>query len=101
MTVAAAARTLVLEPLTAAAFSPFGDVIEAAGDSFPINAGACDRFHDRARMDFIGDGRAGTATDVGSDDDNEGVLVHRHEGLRAERMALDEREGQRQRVGAS
>jgi ureidoglycolate lyase len=59
MSVAAGARTLVAEPLTAAAFAPFGDVIEAAGDSFPINGGMCDRFHDRARMEFLGDGRAG------------------------------------------
>ena len=65
MTVAAAARTLVLEPLTAAAFAPFGDVIEAAGESFPINAGLCDRFHDRARMDFTGDGRAGISVAFG------------------------------------
>ena len=56
---AATSRTLVAEPLTAAAFAPFGDVIEAAGESFPINGGICDRFHDRARMEFTGDGRAG------------------------------------------
>ncbi len=50
------ARILTAEPLTAAAFAPFGDVIEAAGDSYPINAGMCDRFHDLARMEFTGDG---------------------------------------------
>jgi ureidoglycolate lyase len=50
------ARTLTAEPLTAAAFAPFGDVIEAAGASFPINDGMCDRFHDRARLEFTGDG---------------------------------------------
>jgi ureidoglycolate lyase len=52
-------RMLVAEPLTKAAFEPFGDVIEAAGASFPINGGMCDRFHDLARMEFAGGGRAG------------------------------------------
>ena len=49
-------RMLVAEPLTAEAFAPFGDVIEATGASFPINDGMCDRFHDLARMEFTGDG---------------------------------------------
>jgi ureidoglycolate lyase len=55
------ARTLTAEPLTAEAFAPWGDVLEAgAGASFPINGGMCDRFHDLARMEFLGDGaRAG------------------------------------------
>jgi ureidoglycolate lyase len=53
-------RTLVAEPLTVGAFAPWGDVIEAAGASFPINDGMCDRFHDLARMEFVGEGaRAG------------------------------------------
>jgi len=51
-------RTLTAEPLTAEAFAPWGDVIEATGASFPINDGMCDRFHDLARMEFEG-GRAG------------------------------------------
>lgn len=47
------------EPLTAAAFAPFGDVLEAAGTPDRIiNQGHCERFHDRARLDF-GGGRAG------------------------------------------
>ncbi|MGZ9812157.1 ureidoglycolate lyase [Pseudoroseicyclus sp. H15] len=47
------------EPLTAEAFAPFGDVLEAAGPHDKlINEGLCGRWHDRARMDF-GDGRAG------------------------------------------
>lgn len=47
------------EPLTPESFAPFGDVLEAAGTPEKwINAGACARFHDRARLDF-GDGRAG------------------------------------------
>lgn len=59
--IAATDRTLVAEPLDAAAFAPYGDVIEAAGDSFPINGGMCDRFHDRARMEFTEGGRAGVS----------------------------------------
>jgi ureidoglycolate lyase len=47
------------EPLTATAFAPFGDVLEAAGrPDRMINAGLCARFHDRARID-IAEGRAG------------------------------------------
>ncbi|WP_170381636.1 ureidoglycolate lyase [Ruegeria atlantica] len=50
---------LKLQPLTSEAFSPFGDVIEVAGqvDKF-INQGKCARYHDRATLDF-NDGRAG------------------------------------------
>lgn len=40
------------EPLTPAAFAPFGDVLEATGDFRLINAGLCRRHHDRARLDF-------------------------------------------------
>lgn len=48
------------EPLTAAAFAPFGDVLEAAGaPDRIINQGLCGRFHDRARLDFGPEGRAG------------------------------------------
>ena len=39
------------EPLTATAFAPFGDVLEAAGDFRLINDGMCQRHHDRARID--------------------------------------------------
>ena len=47
------------EPLSAAAFAPFGDVLEAAGPPDKvINRGLCGRWHDGARLDF-GDGRAG------------------------------------------
>ncbi len=51
--------TLRARILTAEAFRPFGDVIDASGaPERIINAGLCARFHDRARLDF-GDGRAG------------------------------------------
>jgi ureidoglycolate lyase len=47
------------QPLTAAAFAPFGDVLDCAGDpDMLINAGLCGRYHDRARLDF-GDARGG------------------------------------------
>ncbi len=50
-------RILRAEPLTAAAFTPFGDVIELAGaPDFQINGGMCDRFHDRARTEVLGEG---------------------------------------------
>ena len=52
-------RRIRAEPLTAAAFAPFGEVLEAAGaPDRIINRGLCGRWHDRARLDF-GDGRAG------------------------------------------
>lgn len=47
------------EPLTTAAFAPFGDVLDATGDFRLINAGLCQRHHDRAQLDFGPDGRAG------------------------------------------
>jgi ureidoglycolate lyase len=46
------------EPLTAQAFAPFGDVLDATGDFRSINAGLCQRHHDEAQLDF-GDARAG------------------------------------------
>ena len=49
-----------IEPLTAAAFVPFGDVLEADGPPDRIiNEGLCERFHDRARLDFGPQGRPG------------------------------------------
>lgn len=47
------------EPLTAAAFAPFGEVLAARGDFRLINAGLCRRHHDLAQLDFGPDGRAG------------------------------------------
>ncbi len=52
-------RTLTPAPLTATAFAPFGDVLDATGDFRLINAGLCRRHHDRAHLDFGPDGRAG------------------------------------------
>lgn len=47
------------QPLTAASFAPFGDVIDTSGaPDLMINDGRCGRFHDRAQLDF-GGGRAG------------------------------------------
>lgn len=52
-------RQLVLQPLTAEAFAPFGEVLEVRGvpDKI-INQGMCGRHHDLADLDF-GEGRAG------------------------------------------
>lgn len=52
-------RTIVAQPLTAEAFAPFGEVLEAAGEPDRIiNQGLCGRFHDRATIDIL-EGRAG------------------------------------------
>ena len=53
-------RTLIAQPLTAADFAAFGDLLDASGTPDKvINQGRCGRFHDRARLDFGPDGRAG------------------------------------------
>ena len=53
-------RLIRAEPLTAQAFAPFGDVLDARGTPDRlINAGLCARHHDRARLDFGSGGRAG------------------------------------------
>lgn len=50
-------RRVPLAPLTAEAFAPFGDVIEARGAaSFAFNGGMADRFHDLARTEVLGEG---------------------------------------------
>lgn len=52
-------RDISIAPLTAAAFAPFGDVLQAAGEPDRIiNQGLCGRFHDLATLDFE-EGRAG------------------------------------------
>jgi ureidoglycolate lyase len=51
---------IATEPLTPAAFAPFGDVLDTAGTPDRIiNQDRCGRFHDRARLDFGPGGRAG------------------------------------------
>ncbi len=51
---------LVSVELTADAFAPFGDVIEARGSpTSVINGGRCGRYHDLANLDFHESGRAG------------------------------------------
>lgn len=50
-------KHIPIAPLTAEIFAPFGDVIERRGSpSFLINSDMCDRYHDLARLEFIGDG---------------------------------------------
>ena len=52
-------RQITIEPLTAEAFAPFGDVLDCAGEPDKlINQGLCGRYHDRATLEFS-DGRAG------------------------------------------
>lgn len=52
-------RRLAPEPLTAAAFAPFGTVIETTGaSSFPINGGTTTRFHALAKADTGPEGEA-------------------------------------------
>lgn len=53
-------RNIRVEPLTAGAFAPFGEVLEAAGaPDRIINQGLCGRWHDRAALEFGPGGRAG------------------------------------------
>ncbi|MDP4021514.1 ureidoglycolate lyase [Methylobacterium sp. NEAU 140] len=50
-------RTLVAQPLTAAAFAPFGAVIDRAGaEPRSMNAGHARRFHDLAEIEVAGEG---------------------------------------------
>lgn len=53
MTERTAIQTLGIEPLTRAAFAPFGEVIEAdaAAQTYPVNEGSAQRFHDLATVD--------------------------------------------------
>lgn len=50
-------KKLAIEPLTRAAFEPFGDVIELDGaKEIPINLGTTIRFHDLCRVDVTDEG---------------------------------------------
>ncbi len=52
-------RRIVIEPISADAFSTYGDLIQFEGEPDKIiNQGQCERYHDRALLDFS-DGRAG------------------------------------------
>jgi len=51
---------LTLEPLTAEAFAPFGELLEATGAHTLINDGRCRRFTDLARLD-VAEGRPGVS----------------------------------------
>jgi ureidoglycolate lyase len=46
---------ILIEPLTAAAFAPFGQVIELDGaHHYPINGGMTERYHDLAKVELGG-----------------------------------------------
>ncbi len=48
-------RTIVIEPLTAQAYAPFGQVIQIEGaQHYPINSGMTERFHDLAKVELGG-----------------------------------------------
>jgi len=52
-------KHIQIQPLTRAAFEPFGDILDCDGTPDKIiNQGQCGRFHDKAALDF-GTGRAG------------------------------------------
>jgi len=54
---AAVRLRLAAAPLTAAAFAPFGDVIEAEGRAqYPINAGTAQRYNDLAKVEVTAAG---------------------------------------------
>lgn len=53
-------RSITPQPLSVAAFAPFGDVLDTLGPHDKlINQGLCGRWHDRAQLDFGPGGRAG------------------------------------------
>lgn len=55
-------RIISVEGMTQAAFAPFGDVLDCTGaPDRIINQGLCHRYHDRARLDFGPNGRAGVS----------------------------------------
>jgi ureidoglycolate lyase len=57
MTAATETRSVTAEPLTAAAFAPFGTVIDTATVTpRPMNGGMARRFHDLAAIEVVGEG---------------------------------------------
>lgn len=53
-------KTILIEPLTAEAFAPFGDIIDATGQpTVMINNDKCARHTDLAQLSFDARGRAG------------------------------------------
>ncbi len=55
-------RRIRAQPLTSAAFEPFGDVLAAEGSpSFAFNGGMAQRFHDLARTECQAGGRIGVS----------------------------------------
>jgi ureidoglycolate lyase len=51
--------TVYIQPLTSEAFAPFGDLLDISGQPDKIiNQGFCERYHDRAGIDFS-NGQAG------------------------------------------
>ena len=52
-------QEIKVQPLTKADFAPFGDLFDISGTPDKIiNQGNCERYHDRAVLDFA-DGTAG------------------------------------------
>ncbi len=51
---------ITAQPITAADFAPFGDLLDSSGDFRLINEGACRRYHDLAQLDMAG-GAAGVS----------------------------------------
>jgi ureidoglycolate lyase len=52
-------RDILIEAMHAAAFAPFGDLLETSGAPDKIiNQGLCGRWHDRAQIDIL-DGQSG------------------------------------------
>ena len=53
-------RTILIEPISAEAFAPFGDLMEAKGGPTKIiNQGFCGRYHDLAALDIVPDADQG------------------------------------------
>lgn len=49
-------RVLTARPLTRAEFAPFGDILDTDWDNhYPINGGRCERFHELATVETMGD----------------------------------------------